>query len=62
MAVEKRRVSRIKLENTRVPLENLTVSSDLGSLNFKDTSELQPLKRALSGRNVLLRPWTLGCE
>lgn len=55
-----READRAKLEQKKVPLENLTASNIVEFLDFKDTSELQPLHEGIIGQERAERAMDFG--
>ena len=55
-----RRINEAKLEQRRVPLENLSVNIDSRDLEFNDTSELQPLKEGIIGQERAVKAMDFG--
>lgn len=55
-----REINDIKLEQRKVPVGKLTANSFIEGLNFKDTSELKPLKSGIIGQERAVKAMDFG--
>jgi hypothetical protein len=58
--INQREVNKAELDQRKVPLENLSPFTDFQALNFKDTSELEPLPNEIIGQERAVRAMDFG--